>query len=143
MRVALLLCCALLAGCATGYGKSNIFGGYWSKNGPGELIEVGFNGNGYTKIDNVKVYLLYRSAEIALQRGKPCMSVYDSIFDAILDRPSDEASASALGGKPFGKVYMLTQDSCVPGALSADTVLAKYAAQVKGQKPAAPTGGAQ
>lgn len=127
-----LLCALLLGGCATGYGKSTIFGGYWSKDGPGELVEVGFNGNGYTDSGKVELYLLYRSAELAKARNKAYFSIYRSIFEAIVDRPVDEATANVLGGKPFGKVYMLTQDGPVAGAMKADDILARYAEAVKG-----------
>lgn len=122
----------VLAGCATGYGKSNLFGGYWNKEGPGELVEVGFNGNGYTDVQKVNLYLLYRSAELAHTRGKPYFSIYKSIGEAIADLPMTEASASSLGGKPFGKVYMLLHADPAPGALNAQEVLTRYAGQVKG-----------
>jgi hypothetical protein len=132
MRWGVLLFALLLGGCATGYGKSSIFGGYWSKDGPGELIEIGFNGNGYTEADKVQVYLLYRSAEFAWDRGKAYFEIYPSIFDAISGRPIAETTANVLGGKPFGKVYMLTNDAQVEGALKTDDILARYADAVKG-----------
>lgn len=132
MRLAVMLCCALaLTGCATGYGKNGIFGGYWDEEGPGELIEVGFNGNGYTEAGKVEVFLLYRSAEVARERGKPYFSAYQTIGAAIVDLPLSEATAHSLGGKPFGKVYVLLHEDAVPGAMNADEVLAKYADAVK------------
>lgn len=141
IRWALLLGSALLlGGCATPYAKNSLFGGYWDKAGPGELIEVGFNGNGYIRSDRVQVYLLYRSAEIAKSRGKPFLSVYPSIAAAIQDKPVTEASASSLAGKPFGKVFVLLHDNEVDGALQSEEVLNKYASEVRGAtaKGAAP-----
>lgn len=127
-----LSCVLLLGGCATGYGKNSIFGGYWHKEGPGELVEIGFNGNGYTKEEKVELYLLFRSAEIAKERGKPWFSIYPTIGHAIVDEPLTEANANSLGGKPFGKVYTLLHDAQVPGALNTDDVLVRYRADVKG-----------
>lgn len=142
MRLSVVLLVVLmLAGCATGYGKSSIFGGYWSKEGPGDLIEVGFNGNGYTDVQKVNVYLLYRSGEIAKERGKPYFSMYRTIGEAILDNPMSEASASSLGGKPFGKVYVLLHGEPTPGALITNDVLAKYLGEVKGATGARSSGG--
>lgn len=135
VRNLLLLLALALTGCASGYGKSNIFGGYWSKDGPGELVEVGFNGNGYTDIRKVEIYVLFRSAEIAKQRGKAHFSIYQNLANAIVDRPlSEETQASAIGGKPYAKVFMLMHDAPVTGSLVADDILAKYDAQVKGNQ---------
>lgn len=122
----------LLAGCATPYGRSGWTGGYWDKPGPGELIEVGFDGNGLIDVSTVDVYLLYRCAELTRQHGKDYFSMYATIADAIRDRPIFEVSATALGGKPISKVYVLLQDGQVPGALAADQVMARYSAQVRG-----------
>lgn len=144
MRNFLLMLALVLTGCASGYGKSNIFGGYWSKDGPGELIEVGFNGNGYTDIRKVEIYVLFRSAEIAKQRGKPYFSLYHDLGSAILDQPlSVESQASDIGGKPYAKAFMLLHDTPVNGALVTDEILAKYDAQVKGNQASGATGAAQ
>ena len=88
MRVLIPLALALLAtGCATGYHKSGFTGGYWEKSGPGELIEVGFSGNGYIKEERVGDYLMYRCAEVARQHGGKYFTIYHSIYEAIADRP--------------------------------------------------------
>ena len=135
MRYLALLILLALTACASGYGKSNIFGGYWSKEGPGELVEVGFSGNGYTDIRKVEIYVLFRSAEIAKQRGKPYFSIYPNLATAIIDKPlSEETQASAIGGKPYAKVFMLLHDAPVAGALNAEKILAKYDDQVSGNK---------
>ncbi len=135
MRNVVLLLVLALTGCASGYGKSNIFGGYWSKDGPGELVEVGFSGNGYTDIRKVEIYVLFRSAEIAKQRGKLYFSIYQNLASAIIDKPlSEETQASAIGGKPYAKVFMLMHDTPVAGALNVEQILAKYDEQVSGNK---------
>jgi hypothetical protein len=133
MRIVLAVALATaLGGCATGYGKSGLTGGYWDKPGPGELVEVGFDGNGYIAAEKVEVYLLFRAAEIARQRGKPYFRIYQRLGLAILDVPMARAGSTALGGKPFGKVYMLLEDGPVAGALATDEILARYAGEVKG-----------
>lgn len=124
-----------LAGCASGYNKSNLFGGYWNREGPGKLLEVGYSGNGYTRGATVEAYLLYRSAELARARHMEWLSVYPTIADAILDRPVSEASANALGGKPFGKVYVMMRPAQVAGALRTEAVLARYAEVVRTGDP--------
>jgi hypothetical protein len=139
MRMVFAVALAMaLGGCATGYGKSGWTGGYTDSPGPGELVEVGFSGNGYITQAKLEIYLLYRSAELAKQRGKPYFRIYHTIKDAIRDQPMLRADATALGGKPYGKVYMLLEDGPVPGALSADAILAQYASEVKGASTTAP-----
>jgi hypothetical protein len=141
MRLLFALVFLALTACATGYGKSNIFGGYWSKPGSGELIEVGFDGNGYIKIEKVEIYLLYRSAEIAKEKQKPFFSIYHRLSDAIVDRPlSEETQASTIGGKPYGKVYMLLHDTRVTGSLETDVILKKYSEFIRNEKAQESTG---
>lgn len=137
MRFLFALVFLAMTACATGYGKSGLTGGYWSKDGPGELIEVGFDGNGYIDIGKVEIYLLYRSAELAKEKNKPYFSIYHRLSDAIVDRPlSEETQASSIGGKPYGKVFMLLHDTKVPGALVTDEILEKYAEHINGTKTA-------
>lgn len=138
MRVFIGLAFAmLLSACATSYGKSNIFGGYWDKPGPGELIEVGFDGNGYISGDRVETYLMYRSAEVAQSRGKRHFSIYHTLHDAILDKPLADIDSTAIGGKPYGKVFMLLHDVPVAGSLETEAILAKYRDRIPGAKRAA------
>jgi hypothetical protein len=142
MRMLLVAALAVtLGGCATGYGKTGLTGGYWDKPGPGELVEVGFDGNGYIAQDTVEMYLLFRSAEIAKLRGKPYFRIYHTLRHAIMDSAMIQADGSSLGGKPYGKVYMLLDDGPVAGALNTDEILARYAAKVKGAQAAAASGG--
>jgi hypothetical protein len=130
-KTALLSAALLLSGCATGYGKMGFTGGYSEVDGPGKLIEVNFYGNGFIRADRVEIYLLYRAAEVTKLRGKRYMSVYQTIETAIADRPITGPSAESVGGKPFGKVYLLLRDEMTDGALDADEVIARYDAIVK------------
>ena len=135
------LAALLLAGCATGYHSAGDplrgwTGGFWDHKGPGELTIVGFGGNGYIKQDKVAVYLLYRCAELTQQQGKTHFRIFDSLITAVIDRPLDRAFVSPVTGKPLGQVYMLFEESAVPGAFSAADVIAQYQAEVKGtEKP--------
>lgn len=135
-RIAWLAAVVLLAGCASGYNRNSLFGGYWDKNGPGKLVEVGYNGNGYTHTENVGIYLFYRSAELAQQRGKPWLSIYPSISAAIRDVPVADARVHALAGKPFGKVYIVLRDGPAEGAVEAKAVMAQYADVIRAYNPA-------
>jgi hypothetical protein len=130
-KAALLAVVLSLSGCATGYGKAGLTGGYTEVDGPGRLIEVNFYGNGFIRPDRVEIYLLYRAAEVTKLRGKRYMTVYQTIDAAIADRAISGPSAESVGGKPFGKVYLLLRDEQVAGALDADEVMARYAGIVK------------
>ncbi len=136
-KTALVAAALLLSGCATGYGKMGLTGGYNEVDGPGKLIEVNFYGNGFIRADRVEIYLLYRAAEVTKLRGKRYMSVYETIETAIADRPIMGPSAESVGGKPFGKVYLLLRDDMIAGALDADEVIARYDAIVKAPPAAA------
>ncbi len=120
------LAISLLAGCATGYqdagGLAGIFGGYYEKKGPGELIKVGFAGNGFIKSATARDYLTYRCAEIARREGHQWFAIYRNLPDAIRDVRAPEKEPGSLGNKPWGEVYILFFDGESPGLLSVDDV---------------------
>jgi hypothetical protein len=124
--LALLTAATLLCACSTGYHSVGFTGGYWEKDGPGELIEVGFSANGFSDTATVGVYLMRRCGEVAQERGKPYFTIYNAVFEAIAERPSDDSFVSSVTGRPNGKVFMLLHDQKVPGAFRADEVLTKY-----------------
>ncbi len=135
--ILMLLGAALLNGCATGYHsvKDPLLGwtgGFWEEPGPGELVVVGFGGNGYIAHEKVAVYLLYRCAELSREKGKPYFRIYDSLPSAILDRPLNSAFVSPVTGKPLGQVYMLYEDRPVAGAFATAEVISRYEMEVKG-----------
>jgi hypothetical protein len=131
-----LILISILSGCATGYHSvTNPIlgwtGGYWDKKGPGELIKVGFAGNGYIQPDKVGVYLLYHSAEVAQREGKRYFVLYQNLYSAIADRRSSEKRVTTLTGKPTTYAYILLLDQEEDSALVADEVIARFKSQVK------------
>jgi hypothetical protein len=64
-----ILCLFILYGCATPYQPEGFRGGYSDLLLEGDTFRVSFRGNGYTSADTVETYLLYRCAELAVQRG--------------------------------------------------------------------------
>lgn len=133
--IAAVLCGIFLSGCATGYHSqdsvlSGFTGGYSESQGPGELTHVVFNGNGFIKKEKVSLYLLYRCAELAQQKGKPYFTMFASISHAIANRPLSESFATTVGGKPTSSVYILLDDTAAPNSLSAADVLAKYGPEI-------------
>lgn len=136
-RIPMLFIVALMSGCATGYhsAKDPLLGwtgGFWEEAGPGELVIVGFGGNGYIAHEKVAVYLLYRCAELSRDKGKPYFRIYDSLPAAILDRPLNSAFVSPVTGKPLGQVYMLYEDGPVAGAFATAEIISRYQTEVKG-----------
>jgi hypothetical protein len=72
MQLGRWIACAMalvLSGCATGYHGSSIDGGYSAKEVEPGIWRVGFSGNGFTTPESVQTYWLYRSAELALEKG--------------------------------------------------------------------------
>ncbi|MEG3792118.1 hypothetical protein V1318_18530 [Lysobacter sp. CCNWLW3] len=127
-----VLTASLLSGCATGYHSvSNPLlgwtGGYWDRPGPGELIKVGFAGNGYSKEAKVEDYLMLRCAEVAHERNKPYFSIYGSIAEAIIGQRHTRDLVTPLTGGTSGVAYLLLEDEAKPGTLVTAEVLAKYA----------------
>lgn len=61
----------LLGGCATAYqdGKGTFTGGWYVKHMEGDIYRVVFSGNGYTSRETAQTYWLYRSAELAIEKG--------------------------------------------------------------------------
>lgn len=127
-----MLTASLLTGCATGYhSASNPLlgwtGGYWDRPGPGELIKVGFAGNGFSKEAKVEDYLMLRCAEVAHARNKPYFVMYASIAEAIVERRITEDMVTPLTNGTSGEAYILLEDQSKPNAYATADVLAKYA----------------
>jgi hypothetical protein len=73
-----ILCLFSLCGCATPYQPLGFRGGYSDLLLESDRFRVSFKGNGYTSADTVETYLLYRSAELAVQRGFDYFIITDS-----------------------------------------------------------------
>lgn len=138
-KILLLLGMVLLGGCATGYHSAanpilGFAGGYHEQDGPGELIEVSFFGNGFIDREKTGIYLMYRSAEVVKQRGGNHFMMYRSIFHAIADHPEGSSYISSIGGKPTAKVFVLLEDSARENSFSANDIIAQYTDEVKGTR---------
>ena len=96
---ALLAGTALLSGCATptayqpatGYGRSA--NGYSDQQVDRDRFQVSFSGNSLTSRDTVERYLLYRSAQLTVERG------YDHFI--LVDR-NTEKHTQTYADRPFG-----------------------------------------
>lgn len=129
----------MLAGCATGYHSAadplrGFTGGYWDEPGPGELLKVGFAGNGYIDRETITAYLMYHCAELAQQRHKPYFRVYSALSDAIRNRPVEVATIGRVGGKLGDWVFVLFDDAQQAGDLATDATLARYASFLHSQE---------
>lgn len=67
--VALLLVVAMLAGCATGYQKRGLTGGYSETRVDDSHYIVHFDGNGYASKDRVWYFWIYRCAQLTVEKG--------------------------------------------------------------------------
>lgn len=122
-----------LTGCATGYhsAKNPLLGwtgGYWDRPGPGELVKVGFSGNGFSRRATVEDYLLVHCAEVAQSRGKPYFVMYGSIAEAIVRQHVRDRLVTSVTNGMEGVAYMLTEDQPGPDTHATAEVLARYAA---------------
>lgn len=125
-----LIAATMLSACATGYHDASnpilgYTGGYWDAPGPGQLLKVGFSGNGFSKKEQVGTYLLYRCAEVAADHGKDYFVMYENLPAAIRDRRSTERVVGTLGGKPNAYVYILLRDEDGVNVMSAKAILDK------------------
>jgi hypothetical protein len=126
-----------LGGCATGYhdagGLLGYTGGYYDHKGPGELVKVGFAGNGFISADKVRDYLTYRCAEIAHREKHDWFAIYRNLPDAIRDYRSESKQVGKMSNKPWGEVYILFFDKQEDGLLNADEVIARLRPVIDGQ----------
>jgi len=64
-----VLLALLFVGCATAYQPKGFKGGYNDIQLDHDTVRVSFRGNGYTSLDTVATYALYRCAEVTLKYG--------------------------------------------------------------------------
>lgn len=73
----------LLAGCATSYGPASFWrGGYKERAYASDTVAVSFRGNHRTSKDRVLDYLLYRCAEVTLEKGYDHFVITDRHVEA-------------------------------------------------------------
>ncbi|MBU8976464.1 MULTISPECIES: hypothetical protein [unclassified Lysobacter] len=125
-----------LTSCATGYHSATnpilgYSGGYWDTKGPGQLLKVGFAGNGFISPDKVGTYLLYRCAEVAQREGGTHFVLYANLPAAIADARSSDRTVASLGGKPSTYAYILVVPADARDALSVQDLLTRLGPEVK------------
>lgn len=91
-----LVVLASLAGCATGYHRHGLTGGYQDKKLDDNHYAVFFDGNGYASKDRVYYFWIYRCAELTSQLGFSYFSI--SPFENALKKTS-------FGATDDGKLY--------------------------------------
>ena len=71
LTINILLVCflALVTACATPYQPKGFSGGYSQVQLDNSSARVEFRGNGYTSRERVEVFVLYRCAELTIERG--------------------------------------------------------------------------
>lgn len=127
----------ITTGCSTAYHKFGdqiwpIEGGYSDKVGPGELIEVVFEGNQYSEKEQMDLYLLYRCAELTKEKGKQYFSMYYSIAHAILGRPFVGIEYPRYKWDNSSRIYILPENGPSKNTFHVSTVINKYFEKVKG-----------
>ena len=120
-----------LGGCGTQYQSIGITGGHQDSIGPGHLERVDFSGNGYSEPGRMKIFALYRAAEVAQAKKKSFFVLYDSLLSAAQSRPSEMPRVGMLGGKPWAYAFVKFHDQKVVGANDTAEVLKLYADAVK------------
>ncbi len=95
----------LFWGCATTYGPKKLAGGYSEQMIDDVTVQVTFEGNQYSDIDEIRTYLTYRCSEVTLAQGfSHFMIIEDNSFkhlgsDEIEDQGlSFETTTSMSGG---------------------------------------------
>jgi hypothetical protein len=128
-RVALALALVAAFGCATPYqnGANSLVGGFTEIRGPGRLVKIRFDANGYTKPDTVESYVLRRCAEWAQANRKPHFMIFGSLTAAVTDKPSYYPTVGVVDGKPSGFAFLLVLDEPLPGSQQTARVLAEQA----------------
>jgi hypothetical protein len=94
MIIHILLACflAFLTACATPYQPRGFTGGYSQVQLDNNSARVEFKGNGYTSRERVEVFVLYRCAELTVEKG------YDYFVIARGDTENQQQSVQTTSG---------------------------------------------
>lgn len=120
MRVILL--CALLVGCATGYRSRGFEGGYSETRLGEDVFQVSFNGNGFTSGERASDFALLRSAEVATDHGFPFFAIVEGKSGASLSTyttPTTTTGSATVTGNTVrgsttttgGQTYLIAKPS--------------------------------
>ncbi len=67
--IGIIASAVILAGCATGYGKAGLFGGYDDTQLDENVFTITFKGNAYTNMQRASDFTYLRAADLTLQNG--------------------------------------------------------------------------
>lgn len=90
---------SILSGCATAYHPYGIGGGYSNIRLDKDIYIVLFRGNGYTSVETVQRYLLYRAAELTKQNNYKYFVILDGKEN--VDN-SSYTSPTTISGNTYG-----------------------------------------
>jgi len=76
-KAILLLIVLFLSGCATGYQKQGLTGGYTDMKIQDDIFKVGFKGNAKCSLERAEDFTLLRCAEVAIENGYAYFVVID------------------------------------------------------------------
>lgn len=139
-RILIALCVLLVSACATPYQPRGALGGFTDTQLDKNTIRISFNGNAYAQRDSVENYVLYRSAEVTVEKGFDYFVVVDSSAEvkhgAITTPGTYRSSTSAYAFSPgyatATTTGTYTPDQTVPFRKYGATVMIKM---FNGQKP--------
>jgi len=114
-------------GCTTAYGPVGLTGGYSDIQLDANTCQVIFRGNAYTSRETVKLYLLYRCAEVTNERGFDffCMVNESSYSKEIWYTTSGSSRSRTTGTLRGNRATFRTRGTYTPGTT------------FKGEKPSA------
>src|SRR5215831_412698 len=122
------LCLFIVCGCATPYQHEGFKGGYSDLLLDSDTFQVSFKGNGYTSSDKVETYLLYRCAELTVQKGFNNFLIVDT-------KGETKQSFYTTSSTTFSGNTAYTSGSSIPINKHRATVIIKV---FKGSKPNIP-----
>jgi|WetSurMetagenome_2_1015567.scaffolds.fasta_scaffold441285_1 hypothetical protein len=135
----------LLAGCATGYEKQGSFplsGGFKDEEVAPDVYRIKFQGNGYTSIDRARLCVMYRCAELTLEKGchyyaeLTAEQIRSSNPSLVVPLAVSGGGSVSPGGAAFGvpsspnvgtfiRIFKGAKPTDFPNAKSAEEVLAE------------------
>jgi hypothetical protein len=87
---------ATLDSCSTPYQQEGITGGSDVKELRPDVFRVSFQGNGYTTRESVQVYWLYRSAQLAVEKGFAGFEILSDVQFVMRRPPADDRGSPRL-----------------------------------------------
>ena len=136
--ISFILCLFLVGGCSTAYQREGFKGGYSDLLLDSNTFRVSFRGNGYTSSDTVETYLLYRCAELTVQRGFDYFVIVDTKGEtkqSFYTSPGSYSSSTSFSGNTAYTSGTYSPGTTIPIHKHRATVIMKV---FKGSKPDLP-----